>query len=297
METTEAAILRTILYADIFDFPLTLDEIHHFLIADHVVPRSIVERHLCESRTLRSLLVHQAPYYALAERLPIILARMKREAVAQQLYGVVKHYGGWIACLPFVRMVAITGSLAMHNPAGEHDDLDYMVITEPGRVWLTRGLIIGLVRIMRLRGVNICPNYVVASDQLEQKRQDIFIAHEITQMIPIYGLELYQKFRSANSWAQMYQGNAHHPFRREMDFQVPNKGLKTFVEWLLRGRIGDWLEFWEYRRKQVKFAPRVHKPQASAEIDTHIVKGHFEDYGHPILREYRTRLGRYGIEF
>ena len=34
MDSIEAAILRTVLYADVFNFPMTPEEIHHFLIYD-----------------------------------------------------------------------------------------------------------------------------------------------------------------------------------------------------------------------------------------------------------------------
>ena len=37
MQPLEAAILRTVLYADVFNFPMKLEEIHHFLISDDPV--------------------------------------------------------------------------------------------------------------------------------------------------------------------------------------------------------------------------------------------------------------------
>lgn len=43
----------------------------------------------------------------------------------------------WVRLIPWIQAVAITGSLAMNN-AHPDDDTDFMLITAPGRLWLTR---------------------------------------------------------------------------------------------------------------------------------------------------------------
>jgi len=75
--------------------------------------------------------------------------RKRRAEVAARLWPEAIRCGRSVGRVPFV-MVAVTGALAMDN-VDEGADLDYLIVTEPGRVWLCRLLIVQLVRLHRLR--------------------------------------------------------------------------------------------------------------------------------------------------
>src|SRR4029077_9993656 len=131
-------------------------------------------------------------------------------------------------------MVAVTGALAVDNaPAG--DDIDYLIVTTPGRVWLARSLAVALVRVARLCGVGLCPNYVLAQSALSQQRRNLFIAHDLAQMVPLAGRAVYAEMLSANAWAQAYLPQARRPLRAEPELAVPrwSRALKRTGEWLL----------------------------------------------------------------
>lgn len=288
MERIEAAILRTILYADVFHFPLTLPEIHRFLIHNEPISLLNIEASL---QTMHDLLHEENGYYCLKNREEILKKREEREAHCQRLWHSAFRYGRWFATIPFVRMVALTGALAVRNPASLQDDFDYILVTKAGRVWMARLFAVMLVRFVRLLGRELCPNYVLADEQLVQKRQDIFIAHEIAQMQPIYGIEIYEMMLKENSWAKEFLPNLEaYPAKNQQAL-----GIKLIFEWLLRGSLGDWLENWEYQRKREKFAPAIARKDSAAQIDAGQAKGHFKDNGHPILQQYYARLGLYGL--
>jgi hypothetical protein len=298
MRSIEAAVLRTLLYADVFDFPLTPDEIHHFLIHDEPISFEEIEEILATSSFIQKHVEQQSGYLVRAGRQALIEQRITREKVSAALWPQALHYGAWLARLPFVRMVAVTGALAMHNAAGENDDLDYMLVTTEGRVWLARAFSILLVRVARLRGVIICPNYVLSESALEQNKKDLFIAHEITQMIPIYGHNLYWSFRAVNAWAADYLPNADEIFHNKHEHSPGVFGLaiKQILERVFSGRLGNKLETWEYQRKLRRFAREMETPYSAAQLDEKRVKGHFKDYGHPVLRQYHERLREYGLK-
>jgi hypothetical protein len=194
-------------------------------------------------------------------------------------------------------MVALTGALAMHNPSDARDDLDYLLVTARGRVWLARAGAVLLVRLARLRGVILCPNYVVAEDALAQARRDLYIAHEVTQAVPLYGASLYAALRAANPWTDDHLPNARAAFRADaLDSpRSPWVVLKGGIEWSLSGSLGDRLERWEQRRKLRRFASDLHTPHSAAALDSSQVKGHFHDHGHRVLAHYHERLARYGL--
>jgi hypothetical protein len=291
MHPIEAAILRTLLYADIFSFAMTPDELHRHLICTSPISQEQIEQILSQSSAMKTLLVQDKGYITLANRTENITCRVEREAYIDAMWDDAVRYGGWFARIPFVRMVAMTGALAVRNPVNELDDYDYLLVTEPGRVWLARAIAIVLVRLVRFHKRELCPNYVLASDQLLQQNQTLFMAREVVQMYPIFGGEVYQAMLAANDWVESYLANAT-PYPTQATKPQP---LKSFLEKILSGKLGDKLEQWEYNRKRRKFEPDVHKPESSAVIDRGHVKGHFNDNGHPVMQKYQARLREYGL--
>jgi hypothetical protein len=298
MDAIEAAILRTVIYADLFNFPLTPAEIHHFLIHSEPVRYEQITDTLQHSLALRSPIKIVDRYVVYGDRDELIAVRKAREEASEYLWPLAIQHGRWLARLPFVRMVAITGALAMHNAADQNDDLDYIVVTARRRVWIARAFAILLVRLGRLYGVEICPNYVLAENTLEQDKHDIFMAHEVAQMIPVYGQDMYRRFRAANTWTAEQLPNAEGSFYSEAEYQPTGLWhvVKSGLEKLLGGGLGDWIEGWEYRRKLQRFSQEMQRPNSSAKLDEGHVKGHFNDHGHPILQKYYERLREYGIE-
>lgn len=294
---TEIAILKTLVYSDLFDFPLTERELHHYLMDDDASLER-VQAHLRESAWLGQFTTRSNGYIALRPETPAI--RHQRDEHSEALWNKSLRYGVWLAHVPFVRMVALTGALAVRNAHSADDDLDYLIVTQDGRVWLTRLMIVALVRVARLWGVQICPNYVLAEGQLAQQRRDIYIAHELAQMLPISGHALYQQMRGQNSWSQAMLPNANHAFFPIEDRTPRRVGrfLQRLAELGLRGRLGDALERWEQNRKAQKFAREAAAHQHSAAIiDPHQVKGHFHDYGHYVMQRYDANLAKYGLSY
>ncbi len=290
--------MRTVIYADIFNFPLTLPELHHFLITDQPTSLTQIEQTLATSSALKPLLETQQGYIICAQRASLIALRQERDQVSQRLWPLALAYGTWLARLPFVRMVGLTGALAMRNASHRDDDLDYVLVTAPGRVWLARAFAILLVKLAQRRGVIVCPNYVLAETALAQENHDIFIAHEVAQMVPLYGLPIYIRMRASNRWVDAHLANAETSFY-QTDEHPPSRAwqwLKRSAKSLLSGSIGDKLESWEYRRKLRRFAADLQTPNNAARLDDQQVKGHFNDHGHPVLQQYQERLRQYDLD-
>jgi hypothetical protein len=294
----EEAILRTVIYADLFNFPLNRRELHHYLIAHRPYSPADVEQTLKTSLVLKQALEFPQDYVICAGRQELLAVRAAREAASLALWSPALRCGEWLARLPFVRMVALTGALAVRNASNHDDDLDYVLVTAAGRVWLARAFAILLVRLGKTRGVVICPNYVLAASALEQEKQDLFMAHEVAQMVPLYGLAVYTQMRGANRWVESYLPNAALPYFAEAEY-MPRGGwnfLKRLGEWALGGRLGDALERWEYQRKLRRFADELRTPNSAALLDDQHVKGHFQDHGHPVMQEYARRLRAFELD-
>lgn len=291
MQPLEASILRTLIYADIFQFPLTEAELHYYLIHYEPVSLKTIQNTLLHSTQLSGCIHQEDGYIALAEHMSFIDLRKSREKLTHTQWQKAQRYGQWLAHIPFVQMVALTGALAARNPSSEQDDYDYFLITRPGRVWMARLFAVILVRIVRLWGDELCPNYVLAADCLEQERCDLFMAHEITQMYLIFGTDLYRQMMVANAWTTLFLPNAlttEHTSTRVSPF-------KRMIEMVLSTKFGDWVESWEYHRKVRRFSSKANIA-ANAVIDSSQAKGHFDDHGQRVMHQYTARLHEYGLD-
>jgi hypothetical protein len=281
------AILQTLHYADLFDFPMTLAEIQRYVIGCRA--DAAAETHeLAHNPALRDRVEQTGTLYYLAGRGGLIAVRQERAAASVALWRRARHYIALLRWLPFVRMVAVTGALAMDN-VGQRVDIDLLVAAAPGRVWICRRFLILGVRVVRLLGDELCPNYVVDVRHLEQTQQDLYIAHELLQMVPLAGYALYRAMLQANPWAGRYLPNA-----TPRSAPPPGRGtrlargLQALVEAPLRLPLfGGW-ERAELARLQRQLAA---SRSANAEIvfSPTQCKGHLGAYRASVLDRFTQR--------
>lgn len=287
----EAAIVQTIAYVDVFDYPLTAAEVHRYLEGVSV-PAWKVEAMLANGRLVPHYISRCQGYFTLPGREDIIATRKKREENAQKLWPEAIRYGRFIASLPFVRMVAVTGSLAVNN-ADPNADIDYLIVTENGRLWLCRAFTIALVKLAARRGVTLCPNYFLSERALVFDQRNLYIARELVQMIPLSGLEVYNQLRQLNPWTADFLPNADHPPHSPNTPPVPTllHPLRKLIEATLHTPPGNYLEKWEMIRKIRKFSAQTASRQAiETSFSADWCKGHFDGHAHWIMKNYAERL-------
>jgi hypothetical protein len=301
LQTVQTAILRTVAYADLFDYPLTLDQVHRYLVDVTALPSAVYSALHSEWLVPRRLTCAHG-FYCLAGREAIIQTRLRRAEISARLWPKARRYGRSIASLPFVRMVAITGTLAVNNVETDAD-VDYLVVTIPRRVWLARSLVIALVHRGRLEGVEICPNYVISTEALDQFDRSFFSAHELAQMVPLYGLDVYDRLIYTNRWAGAYLPNAFAsdtwPQRQagRPTISRTRQMLKQSGERILQDRLGDLWEQRERSRKISQLSAEAACLNAGAATFTpQRCKGHMDDHGNHIQRAYAQRLKRLGLD-
>src|SRR5262245_28706486 len=202
LDNLSRAVLHTVAYSDIFDYPLTAREIHRYLTG---VKASLEEIVLEVGKN--GIVTQTDNYFTLPGREEIVGIRMQREAHSRKLMPRAIRYGRILGSLPYIRMVALTGSLAVMNVSKDHD-FDYMLVTAPGRVWTARAFALALNRLTRSRGYTLCPNLIVSETALDCPLHDLYSARELYQMIPIAGMDMYRRLLAANVWATEYLPNA-----------------------------------------------------------------------------------------
>lgn len=205
------SIYKTLIYSDVFNSPLTLNDLHSYLY-----------RHKISKKLLRSLL-NTCPfvkkidnYYVLVGREKIVKSQRTKMKESKRKLEIGKKFSTYLSKIPTVLFVGVSGSVAVRN-ATKEADIDLMIITRSHSLWITRLLVIGLVHFVgRKRAVKvriapdtICTNMWVTESTLELTKKNLFTAREIVQMkVLIDKKNTYAKFLYANKWVYQYFPNA-----------------------------------------------------------------------------------------
>lgn len=285
--TISQSVFHTLAYADVFDYPLTAPEVYRYLTSTSGTMEEVT-RALSDE----SLFSQTGEYFTLCGRETIIETREQRAHIAARLWRKAIDYGRIIASFPFVKMVAITGSLAMSNTE-EGKDIDYMIVTAPNHLWTCRALSLLLARIAKLEGVNLCPNYLLTTNALALKERSLYVAHELAQMIPLSGMEMYSKLRQQNAWIEDYLPNAAEAPSLPQGAKPVKSGsvIQQTLEFFFTLPFGLWLEKWEMNRK-IKRLSREQFHSFESYFSADVCKGHIDRHGENVGTALALRMKR-----
>ncbi|MHB8619887.1 MAG: hypothetical protein ACYDAG_09985 [Chloroflexota bacterium] len=283
----ERAVLRTLVYSDLFDFPLTAAEMATYLFdfgaseaAVTAAARGCVD------------VVELDGYFCLRGRQAIVAGRLRRRPENARQWRKARHYAALLAALPFIRMVSVTGSLAPGN-SRPGDDIDLLLVTAPGRLWLARLLVLTVVRGARLLGDELCPNFLLAETSLaiDGSAFPAYYARELSQMVPLFGAEAYAALRLANGWTAALLPNANHVVRRDVPCRPgrPVAAAKRWAEAVLGSRPFDRLEALEGRRKAARLVERQRREGGVLECSSQRCRGHFGRYAERMMELFELR--------
>ena len=296
----EKAVLKTLIYSDIFDYPLNLSEIHKWLIGPlagraerKVTPREIekVLKILVKKRKIKS----EKNYFSLYKSNGIVLKRKRRQKQSEIYKGRVKIIAHMLKIIPWIKLVGISGGLSMEN-ADKKDDIDLILVTSKNRLWLSRLLTLCFLNILGQRrkvdqkdvAGKICCNIILEEDNLEQNRKDLYTAHEVLQMKPFMVRDgIYSKYLTDNDWVFKFLPNwvgeqvfgMKHEVYRDKTFHTLYSILYT---------LADKIEI-----LAKKFQLSIMKtPKGMERIQEGALYFHPNDIREKILKEYKRRISR-----
>ena len=218
----ELFIVNTVVYFDLFDYPLTANEIFHYLYTGGMVGSSYflleIEDNLNHNPKLKKIITGCGGFYFLKNRQEIIQTRLQRYGLAEDKYKIVLRALKLIKFLPFIKFIGICNSLAYRN-AKKESDLDLFIITTKGRLWLTRLILIFIITILGRRPPKhkvkdkLCLSFYTTEDNLDLQpikivTDDVYLVYWLATLMPVYERDnFYDKFLSANLWLKKYLPN------------------------------------------------------------------------------------------
>ena len=298
-------ILATLAYSDIFDYPLTIQEVWQWLIMENLKFKTVLRSEILLRRkkvkfknALESLLkekhcVFKDGFYFLPARETIVAIRRQREEWSEEKIRRAKIVAQILRFIPWIKLIGLTGTLARKNTKKD-DDIDLFFIIAQNRLWISRGLIVLILRLLRLyRRPNkvanmICPNMFVAEDNLKMKPPDLFMAHEVCLMGPIFVRDdAYSKFLQANSWVKKFLPNAIKSKKYNVKSKIGEKRIPQILDfrfYLLdtAERLAKQAQLWYMRQRRT-----------TEVVSDNLIKFHPQDARGWILREYQARLQKF----
>ena len=237
--STQGAILSTLCYFEIFRHPLTAEEVWACSNCPDISLAALLPQldALVESG---QVFVYQSFYQMQAEP-DWVARRLDFNRRADTFLPKARRMARLIGAFPFIRAVLVSGSLSKHcmPPDG---DIDYFLITEPGRLWLARTLLVLFKKIFLFNSHKyFCVNYFIDTEHLEIEEKNLFTATETSTLLPLYGAEWCERFWAANDWRRQYLPNFP---KRPCQAVPPHRKpfLKKIAEWMLSGGLGARLD-------------------------------------------------------
>ncbi|TSC52117.1 MAG: hypothetical protein LiPW39_614 [Parcubacteria group bacterium LiPW_39] len=305
MTNLEKSIIATLIYYDLLDRPLTELEIYKYLLGpSREVSFFDFKQTLANLVQAKKINARDGLYF-LSEHSELIKIREKRLKLAQLKWKKLKKIGRWLALVPFLRLVAVTGSLTAYNTRQE-SDFDLLIVAKSGRLWLTRiftTALLGFLGVRRhdqLTRDRICLNCYLTNDSLEIKNEakprDWHSAQEYGRLTPILEIKpgLYQKFIQANGWLKnflnFYPWPASQTARKIKASQWLEAG-RRMMEWCLGGKMGDWLEKklgqWQTRRIRQK---NESQPADQVYVSDQCLMFHPQSKSYELMRQFNLKI-------
>lgn len=253
-------ILTTLAYFDIFKYPLTQTEIFFFLRRPYTQEdfvKALVQL-LNESQVFRF-----DEFFCLQEDYDLIIRRRKGNLAAKKLLDAADDIAKFLSSFPFVRGVAVSGSLSK-NYADEASDIDFFIITKKNRLWLARSFMHLFKKFTYLfkKQHFFCMNYYVDEEGLEIKEKNIYTATELATLLPLRGIAAFQDLFKSNQWSRDFLPN--HTMKIAYTKEAGNNVLKKAVEWMLNNTVGNLLDFLFMKITASRWAKKTKQKRVNA---------------------------------
>jgi len=244
--------------------PLTLLELHFYLLDDLADIKKILNEQWevkegnennsktfsideilkCLDNDCQVEVESERGFYCLRGRKKIIEDRLKNYSHGIYRERIIKKYVWFLACLPFVRGVALSGSQALGQQK-QSSDIDLFIVTDPAFLWLARTLVTGYFQILgrRRHGNNItnrfCLNHYIAAPKEVSEYKNLYTAAEYAKLRPLVYPKVIYNFQKHNQeWIKRLFPNAQFlPTDNK-----PPLAPQSWLEKLFTNGFGYWLE-------------------------------------------------------
>jgi len=230
-------ILATLAYHDIFNYPLTYGEIDKYLIGKRASFDNLAQP--LELLIKEKKINQKHKFFFLKSHSKIVDLRIQRAKYSKSKFKRAQFFARILKIIPTIKLVAISGALAMEN-SHKNDDIDLVIVSSQGTIWTTRFLANILLWPYKRNPSSqkianrACLNVFIDESALKIRPPNLYLAHEICQMKPLWDRDgTYSRFIQANSWVKKYLPNWQPNRVTSAKLQVPSYKSNQFITYHL----------------------------------------------------------------
>lgn len=276
------SIHKTLIYSSLFSYPLNLSEIEKYLICKGKVSQKEIRACL---RYMPGV-IQRKGYYTLAGNEKFFQIRKMRASISHNKLKQARFFANILKYIPTIRLIAVSGSLAMRNSDKDHD-IDLFIVTSLHTLWISRLFVYLILTIFRSNRKPfsshsedlICANMFISADNLTlpKNKQNLYSAHELVQLQPVVDKEqMYTRLLYKNSWVLSYLSNT----RITKTFFAKSSILHRFSSFVIPlERICFLFQYWYMKGKVTKET-----------ISTSLCMLHPQDLSQSIEKKYKKKV-------
>lgn len=276
----QRSVLYTLAYTAQFSYPLTADEVCFRLIGrldqrtrvlSHAPTPTQVNRALA-SLVQKRLLKKEGISFSLRQMSGLVEIRRQRFLQDQAKWREVRSAVGWFKHIPWIQAIFVTGSLAMNN-AGPDEDIDFMIVTAPDRLWLTRLVVSGFAWLRGKRRSwqgeekrSWCFNLWLEEDQLElfARQPSLYTAYELLQARLVFDRNrVGERLFAQNRWVRSYLPLAVQLRGKRLFSKTDPSFLIALHNTSVIASINDRLNSWAYAFQRWYMQPHITREQVT----------------------------------
>ncbi|MFH1899329.1 MAG: hypothetical protein ABIJ82_02560 [Patescibacteria group bacterium] len=205
------AVLKTLSYSGVFKYPLSYYQLCNYLISPNWFSGKQIRKEVRDLISEKVIGEKNGRYFLSSIETVDVEKRIRETELSLKRNGKVF---GTLQKIPWIKMVSITGSAANYNNE-RNSDLDLLFVTAKNRVWLTRGFVFLVLKLMKKLPQNpatreICPNIFMDESSMSwtKKKRNLYVAQNIVSMQPLINKEgMYFRFVDSNRWIKGYYNN------------------------------------------------------------------------------------------
>jgi hypothetical protein len=236
MDNLEKAVIKTIIYYDIFDYPLTVVELWQWLWKYKCKLSELV---FCleNGEDLRRQIETKNGFYFLKGRKDLLNTRKTRRDYSVNKWKIALKATKFLRTIPFIKTIMLCNSIAYFN-AEKDSDIDFFIIVKEKYLWLTRFLITSTLHILRLRrhgnkiNNRICLSFYITDNNLDLEKlynkNNMYLHAWIKDLVPIFDRDTYANLWVANNWIKNYIPNIV-PIEIINNWIVKDNNLTVFI--------------------------------------------------------------------